>query len=513
MSWSSSFIAELNKPHSRRWYVSIDDRTNGYGDPWQAGSDPFLCPDPSVGVRNLQTQKQSLTPRTWETTLGGFSFEVVGEMGKSLSALVRGALVYLYVGTEGMTPSQFERVAVGAIVDVEGRKGTRAIESLVVTVQDLPYALQCRQTADIGAHPLFYQTSATAALTASEAVGSGTYDVDSTGSFNRPTAGTYPYGYILVETDVGDAYYRRYSATTGTTFTIQDAATVGLVGTSDIGASSTNVIREAWGLRGHPLDIVRQLLVSRGDGLGGPYDVYPAGWGFRISEHLVDIDDMSTFKASDILAPSSGAYEWEIAGVDKVEDGWSWLSDLLTRGGFFLAMRQGSITCRPVQSPKGLRIHSGVNLDDNEIAEVLAYSAYDSRVSPEYYNIEVVTYTSGSFTDSSVTMSTLPAGNTYTYDQSDRLFNNGTAIASVDLARLKFAVTTVPEVVRLRMAGLRCAQLTLGDIVTLSTRLCPARDGRGMYGRDCMVNGIRVEWVGGTVELDLTVWPGGVGTQ
>lgn len=516
MSWSSDFIAGLNQRHTIRWYVSIDDRTNGYGEPWQAGSDPSLCPDPSVGVRNLQMQGQSLTPRTWETSLGGFSFEVVGGMAASLAALVRGALVYLYVGYEGMTRSQFARVGVGAIVAVDGRCGASGgVESLQVTVQDLLYALQCRQTADIGAHPLFYQTSASTTLTADEAVGSGTYDVASTANFNRPTSGTYPYGYILVETSAGDAYYRRFSATTGTTITIQDAASVGLVGTSDIGATSGDTIREAWGLRGHPLDIFRSLLTTRGDGLGGTYDTYPEGWGFRISPHLVDIEDMDAFKAADLLTPSSGSYEWEFAGVEKQENGWSWLSSIYTAAGFFFAMRQGSITCRPVQSPKGLRIHSGINIDDDEIAAVTGYEAYDSRCSPEYYFIQVTTASSGAFTDLSVTMSTLPAGNTYDYDLTDKVFDNGTAIAAVDLARLKFAVTTVPEVVRLRVAGLRCAQLTLGDVVTLSTRLCPARDGRGMYGRDCMVNMIRVHWTaeaGGFVDLELTVWPGGLGS-
>lgn len=508
MSWGSAFVADLASGRSDlRWYVTVWPNATGIGSAFTAGSDAALCDDAAMGVRALSTMGQSLALRSWDATLGGFSFQALGDLGTAARCLPRGAMVALYVGFAGYTRTQFERVAVGSVVDVQGVVEGRGVVALLVSVHDLPVALRGRQTADTGAHPLFYQTSATTTLTATEAVASATYDVASTANFDYPTSGTYPHGYIYVETSAGDAYFRRATVASGTTLAITDAATVGIVGTTDAGASSGDTVREAWGLRGHPLDIVRQLLVSRGDGLGGPWDVYPAAWGYRISANLVDMEDIALWRAHALLTPSSGSYEWEIAGVDPIEDGWSWLSGLLAESGFFFAMRQGSLTCRPVQNPRGLHVAADISLTDDDLDHVVRYEAWAATVPEETYYAEVVTYTSGAFTSGSVRMTSLPGRHTYSYSQRAVMFNNGTANAAVDLARLGLCVHVVPEVVGLRLAGLRAAGLTLGDLVTLTTDLVPSRSLLEMRGRTGMVIGHRVDWLAGGVDLELATWP------
>jgi len=507
LSWGSDFVAGLSERHTIRWFVSVSNSLPGFAADFQVGSDALAGATPGVGGTNLSTMGQSLTPREWTTTLGGFSFDVVGDLGLALRSLPRGTQMLLHVGYEGWTRTQFEIVAVGTVVSAAGVSGAMGVDAVRITVQDLPYALRGRQTADVGAHPMFYTTTATTTLTNNEAVGSATYEVGSTANWGIPTGGTYTHGYVLVETALGAAYYRRATIASGTSFSITNAATVGIVGSTDIGASAGDTIREAWGLRGHPLDIVRYLLVSRGDGLGGAYDVYPEGWGFEISSNLVDTDDIEQWRDHPMLVPSSGNYEWEIAGVDQVDDGWSWLSSLLSRCGFFLAMRQGRITCRPAQNPRALHAYSGIHLDDREIARITSYEAYDSRVPEEGYYAVVNTGSSGNFSTASTRMGSLPGTYSVSYDESELVYTNGTAHAAVDLARLSLAVHTIPEVVGLRVAGLRAAVLTLGDLVTFTTALCPSRSMLGMTGRTGLVTGHRVDWLGGYVDVEVVTWP------
>lgn len=516
--WSSSFVATLDSPaRAPVVYVLPLVTDSGFGDAtYSLGSVGGIAADDTATLVGLATVRQQLQTRTWLVTLGGFSFRVLpvpgGDVSKFLTACPRGTILGLYVGLQGVTipinmeSSPLSRVGVGIVVAVDPVYDGRAFVGLHVTCVDLPRSTRSRLVAGSGNAPLFYTTSSTALLTVAAAVADGTYTVNSSANFGKRT-GTYPYGAFLVETSIGTSYWRLWSASTATTFTIQAPATASLMGTTDIGAS-TDRIREAWYLTGHPLDIVREILASTDAGGNGTYDILPAGWGIAVTDALIDHDDIDAYRASAMLTPSSGSYIWQIASTDYVSDAWSWMTGWLSEAGYYLCMRQGSITVRPGQSLDGDPLNTGIEISDDDIMAVRGAEMWAASHDVEYYNSRVISVAATNNSYSS-TQTSLPSGDWYGYDVSDRLWANETVITAMTNTRLRLAVQAIPEKVSITCVGLRLAVLSLGDIVTLDTRQVVSRL-RGLTGYlsdRAMVVGHAVDWMGGTVDVDLELYP------
>lgn len=518
MSWSGDFIDLLGRASQAPvvWVHPLNTQS-GYGDPaYSLGSIPGVGSDTAALLVGLRTIGQELQVRTWTTTLGGFSFRVVptgptGDVLPFIEACPRGTVLGLYVDLDG---SGMHQVGTGVVSSVVHAFEGARYAGTVVTCVDVPRAMQGRLTNATGAHPLFYTigpdvTGSTTTLTSDAAVAAGSYAVADASAFPGRLGGSYPYGAVLVSTSLGDAYWRLWSANGTTTLTITGAATASLMGTTDVGASAGDTVTAGWYLTGHPLDIAREVLVSRtGDGSAGLYDRLPEGWGIGMSDALIDHQDIDAWKASDLLTPASGSYLWQIAGTDRVDDPWGWLTDWLGRAGYFLAMRQGLVTVRPAQNLNSSRISTEIAITDSDIASVEGGSVWDPTVDREYYQCRVVSVAHTSNVLSAV-MSSLPAGDWYDYDVSDRLWANETAVCNMEAARLSLAVVAIPETVRLTCAGLRLAVLTLGDMVYLDTSLIPSRS-RGVDGyltQRAMVTYHAVDWMRGVVVVGLTMWP------
>lgn len=522
MSWPGRFVTALAvNARATVIYVQPVCTDSGFGDPTYAidsigGAVSGLRVDQSARIDLLRPVGQSVLPRTWGVTLGGFNFRVLGDPAAFLRGVPLGTVLSLHVGFDNYDDTGLVHVDTGTVTGIDAvyERGSGQMPCFVgleVTVVALPRALQGRLVNSGGAHPLFYNVGSTTTLTADSAVADGTWDVADTSTFLKRVGGSFPYGCISVATSAGAAFYRIWNASTATTFTIQDAATAGVMGTTDIGASTGDTVTECWYLRGNPLDIVRQVLTSRtGNAANGEYDILPEGWGIGLAHQLVDNNDISSQYHSHQLTPGAGTYRWELAGSDPIEDPWGWLAGWLAAAGYIICVRQGLLTCRAAFDTHGLRIDSGIRIDDNDIVDIDGSSLWDTMNRVEYYQCVVQTAT-GSQSVSRTHIASLPAGAAYTYDVSDRQWGNNTVVAAMDAARLVESVASIPERVRILCGGLRLAVLTLLDLVTLNTRLIPTkRDGlAGCVERSALVVGHTVDWTGGTVRLELLLYPGG----
>lgn len=520
MAWSSNFIEWLGRDDRGplRYFVEVRDVGSGIGAAgFCVASEVGLSGTSDAACEELKTLGQSLTPRTWRTQVGGFEVVVVGDgddLAAVLAAMPVGAVLELYVGWLGMVRGDFERVGVGMVGGVRAEMvpvgAHTAQRGVRIQVADLPASLRSRWYKAVGTQNLFYSVGTETTTTATEAVGSLSYDVSSTTGFLARGGSSYPYGAVLVSSTLGDTYWRLWSGSTGTTLTIYDASTVGCMGTIDVGAGLGDVVVAGWYLRGHPSDIVLEVLTSRETG-NGAWDILPASWGLGVSIQLVDTADVVTWRDAGITTPDSGNYQWEIADVTEVTDAWAWLAGLLGDGGFFLAMRQGQITVRPVQNMWAWKVRSGLRLTDDDSLDggpvELDYAPASLR--PEAYRCAIAfrRLSGGAYVDDrevvvTTKVDTLPATAEIVYDLGDRLFRNSTECAQQDGRRLCEATRDVSEIGRWRFP-LWAAVLTLGDLVDLETAapLLP-RDRADGAGRATVV-GVEVDWVAGMVTLDL----------
>ena len=526
MSWPGAWRARLDEGALVvALAVAPLNTESGYGDAsYSLGMAPGWA-DTGARMAMFRAVAQQLQPRTWAVTLGGWNFRVIGDPRAFARACPRGTVLGLYAAldsfatTAGIDASGYVRVGVGVVQDVqpvfEGDGPKTVFAGLEVTVVDAPKAMQGRLVNSGGAHPLFYTVGSTTTLSSTAAVGDATYNVASTTGFARRLGGSYPYGCVLVTpaSSSDGAYCRLWSASTATTLTIQSAATASRIGTTDIGAASGDAVTECWYLRGHPLDIAREVLVSRtGNGANSSYDILPEGWGIGLDAQLMDDEDIENWKNSALLAPASGSLVWELAGTDQKDDPWAWLAGWLGEAGYFLAMRQGCVTVRPAQSTDLSTVRdTGILIDDSDIMSVTGGSFWDGSLSPEFYQTRVASVGASSSRTTAEVVS-LPAGDVYVYDVGDRLWSNESAVTTMDCARLAQATTQIPERVMLMCRGLRLASLTLGDVVHLSTYLIPSRLNRTSFGflnAAALVVSHAVEWERGYVKIGLCVYPTG----
>lgn len=527
MAWSAAFLDRIADPTRGAvlYYVEVEaiDGAVGTGG-YSVGSLPSLASEKGATIHRVTTEGERLTPGAWTVDLGGFAFSVAPLAGDGMAtleaveaAIPRGAVVSLYVGFAGDARGSFARVGVGQVAEIDGEfatlsDGRTAFLGYRFTVPDLPSALRSRWYKAVGAHGWAYQTTATTTLSNTEAVGSSSYEVGTIVGFNRPTTGDYPYGCFRVETSAGDPYWRLWSSAAMSTFTIQAAATASLMGTTDIGASAGDGLTEAWYLRGHPADLTMQMLTSRETG-NGPWDVYPAAWGLGVSYRLVDAADVIYWRDGRVCTPSSGDYEWELAGTEAVEDWYAWWAGLLSRAGWFMCMRQGQITVRPAQNMGGTHELSGYTIRDSDIQRVKSLRARVAWADVEAYQVAVfyndgvadgpldasgnATIDGASEVVARGTVKTLPATARITYDLSEVLWRNQSAVAACDAARLIEAVAWVGPVVEMTLP-LWAAGLCLGDIVDTDIWQIP-----GVAQVPAMVIGRHPLWDSGVVEVTL----------
>lgn len=508
--WSDSLKASLADT-SRRARFRLERRALRS----EPGADYSIATDPDAGASavlaldrtSVRVAGQTLYPRGWTTTIGGWSVTVVstspggtGALTELLAHWTRGTVVALMLGFDGTVDTQFEQIALGQIVNL-----TRAgVNRWTLTCRDLYGALTQRLTTSATETALFLSLSSTT-LTADYATGDTTLNVASTTGFERETSGT---GAVLVTPAAGDAFFLRWTASTGTTLTVA-AADVG--GTVRVAASTGDTVQEVVRVSGHPIDIVRKVLSSTGAGTAGGYDTLPEYWGLGIEESNFADEDMRRWK-EDVADVSSGSYTWEVLEVESVPDAFAWLSALLATSGFFFAIYQGRLTVRCAQQTTATtgtqNYFSTIEITDDDIIEVESYEAWDAGHPVEYSTITVRT-ASASTSSTTGGVMTLPVESQLDYDLSGVVFENDTEMVAEAANRLHEDAQRIPERVVVRCASLRLAELCIGDVPTLTTTRCPSRalGDEGFSRRRVLVDLVEPDYVGGTVRVGMLVYP------
>lgn len=502
MGWTSAFIDGLSTQKARMFLFEVVRMNNEPGIPgFKMASHAGLSGDDSAQISGVEMAGQSVRPQSWTSVVGAFDVCFVGNPNDVLNNIRRGSTIQLRMGFPGWSASAFEPIALGRVTKI-----TRSGRPMEWCISCLDAISATSYQIDTNAVDGLFGNLALTTLTADSAVADALYDGTAFGSFQRETGSN---GAVLVTPSGGDPYFRLWSGSTATTLTIASPGTASLMGTTDVGASSSNVIACVAYMTAHPLTVARRVLLSTGAGTNGSYDTYPSGWSLGIGQQYCDEIDMD--RVLTIVQPASGSYIIEVAQTDAVDDPRAWLeSTVLAPFGLFLAMRQGLITIRAAQDPtSALSYTSGFELTIQDLIDVESMDHEDPDAGAEYAFVTAIS--GGTFyTSSSTVPATLPAYDKVIIDLSTCLFSNLTPILTEVVGRLGLYYTTIAEVVRLKVR-LRAAQVAVGDIITITLGapwIYSRRDGaKGYEGRRAVVLFLQPDYWRAYCTITLAVYP------
>jgi hypothetical protein len=513
MAWSATFIAALAERRQRPRLVLRAVSVAGLDGAWVITGDPSLADRAYVVMASpIDFAGAEVSPRDWTSTFGQLSIGVAGDISALMGELVKGQLVELCVGWEGWSYGQFEVVWRG---QVQGITGWGKNHKLVC--RDLCYALGSRLVTS--ANGLFSSCGGTVtgpvstALTAGYFPAGATVTVTTTAQFeNNGTNGA-----IYIVPTTGDPYYLTYTGTTPTTFTGCSAA--GKFGTGAVHAVVGDLVYSMAYLADHPIDLARTVLLSTGvAGANGTYDKLPDDWSYALPKDWVDHDDCDAMVAK--TQPASGSDDWNVVATPPQADGFSWLSGIISQGGYFITERMGRLTVRAALDPWTTSntsgcptITTGDLVADDPITEFEAWdSDYDYasptlRVDSGYEGLQAASGGTLEKTSTGATTSLPARSETQLYPLVE---SNGGPINQEIVTRLAPWHNRVPERVVVNVAGLWAAALAPGDFVRLTTELVTGRlDGTraGYANRPCWVAGVSPDWLRCRVRLSLRALP------
>jgi hypothetical protein len=418
VSWPGWFETELGSDNrTRSWvFVAAREAYSTMDNPWQISSHPLT--GYNLGLTDYRPQISRLTPRQWIASGGGFSLTIKGEGNarNALASLRPGSVVGIYAGKPGMSPSAFACLQRGQLVGFRPVDPSRELYEMTFA----PYwaALRTRPARISGSgfdNAWFRLAGQATTLASNYTAGSGTLTVTATTSIQRMAGDE---GVIQITPTTGSPFYLKWTALTGSTYTV---STSGEFGTTDVSALAGDVVTNIVYLKGHPADVLRRLLMSTGTanftsgavGSNGAFDVYPEDWGAGLDSAHVDVSGLDTVKAS-IMVVGSGNYNMELLIDAPVENGVTWFSQWMAPLGFFLREHQGQISGWAVQDPAGtgVRWESFGVTDDAIIPN--GWSWNPIMADGEHVNSKVVgTSASGtadeSYTTGSVSFTSLPS--------------------------------------------------------------------------------------------------------
>ena len=501
MAWSQDLRDYLEGPRSQEvWLVEVyssnaepgaDGYTmssaRGYGDEVLIAAPPRIS-----GPR--------VTPITWSSTIGTCSVSLSGNLSTAMQHITRGTVCRVLLGRPGMAQVDFDTIFWGQVWSVSG-----AGVSFTLELRDPLQAIDGRMNS---IYPALFYSLATTTVNGAHGSGATTINVASTAGILWDQNGE---GIGLIK--IGSEYIT-FTGTTGTSFT---GCTRGALGTTAAALTDLEAVAGAIFLKGHPLDIVRRVLLSHPESGNSIWDDYDQSWGIGLRQTLVDIDDIEAWKI-DIVKVASGSYTWGVVSEAAVESPASWLQDLLSRAGLFLTTRQGLLTCRGAVSP--LVTLGWVPVQDFVITDAdvidgwhgITTEAFASEYAAEYLLVTVTTEGSSSSTAASgdgYQAATLPAVARITYDVSDLVRSNESEVQTEMLNRLALMAQRVPEAIQFTAAGMRLARLAPGDVVYFQSSRAGIRwtYTDGTSGRRCWVAQVSPDWAKNTVGLRLLCYP------
>jgi len=455
----------------------------------QAGAtiDGLIGPGGGVGGSEVR-------PPDWSSSIGTLTIPIADPSDRLLANVRRGQWVELLCGAPGWDLSRYQRIAMGVVQNLVGSGVSASLE-----VRDVLAGLGSRPTTTATEYALFSgssgtQVGSTTTLTSTFTVIAGTVPVVSTANFGIQEDGsTSLHGALLVTPTTGDPFYIHWYIDHGVglpaaSFPVSTSSTHG---TTRVEADSGDTVTECALVTGHPAEIAAKLLVSRGGSLvNGPYDVLPRTWAYGLHRSLIDEADIARTVAA--TQPSSGADDWELLSEQEQTDGAAWVAQMLARGGYFLALRQGSITVRHAPALDDA-VPTRVITDD-DIASVETWEVWDGDYSVQYRTVTV--QTDGTNYSTTGTINTMPVEESIEYDLRDHVFANHSPIAVEVRTRMRGWATRIPEKVVMRLRGLHWSQYAPGDVLALTTRSIRRRGGGAFDRAVGLVCSVSPDWLG-----------------
>ena len=499
MSWTNRTLAMMADTVIRPLFIlrtiAVNNAPGVAG--YTAATDPTIG-DPIIGARGVRVQGSTFQPGTWQSTLGGFSVDLAGDLSTFKSCVTRGTFLELLIGFPGYTAAEYEVIAVGQAQQLSGSSP----RSATLECRDVLSALRCRPTSTAGTGALGYRvTGAETTLAAGYTAGAATLDLTAVTGFALGTSTTELAAMVTPTT--GDPFILTYTGVSGTDLT--GVAATAVHGTTAVDAVAGDAVQPLIWIEAHPSSAVRAFLLSvLGSGVH-TYDVLPQGDGLSLPYDWVDHTDCALWKG--LAEPTM---VWEFASMEAIDSPGDWLAGILAAGGFFLTVRMGLLTIRAAQLLSGQTMPIVVDITDDDV-EIGGWSweAWAADTASEACKVTVYSAT-GNTSTSTENPATLPFHEEDRYDLSELLFTDQSANRTSISGRVAEAARRVPERYTMRCAGLRLAQLAPGDRVRLYSRLIAGRLGASMDGLDgvsALVVQCSPDYGGGRVTLSVLIYP------
>lgn len=428
----------------------------------------FYRPDFRLDPLSIRLPEQRLDFQNFACSGGQWLIELEHPKDTNVAWLAAGAVASLSMGFPGDTHEDFRRVALGRISAV-----TWTGDRLRVVCDDLLAYLNGDRPHD--GDP-FGKRNTTSGLASSYTAGDSTISLNTTvpdSVWEADKDGIYT---LVGVPDGADPFVLTATGKTDTGFT--GVSATGEYGTTAVdiptgGSDSINIFRNAWRAEGNPMNVVRNLLVSTGEGTNGTYDVEPFLMGYGVPNALVDSDDIDVWLPA--IAPDTGAFQVDFL-VARLADDSSFYPDTLAEGlreilqrlgpcGVFAVARQGQLTCRALQDlNSGSPITTSVIIKRRHIIG-LEIDWWPREQAQEFRKYTVTTEDGGA---SSYSEDAVFAGQAQYYDvDASFIRGNQEAVRDSIVARVAPWITQRVERLRLLLAGNTWAQLCPGDVVTL----------------------------------------------
>ncbi len=504
MGWSTRFVAELTKTSCTPQFL-----LEGYSwasstkiiPTWRISSSPLVgaLKNAMLVLDGASCTGPMLDPREATMQLASFSVPFRGSPAEVFRFARRGQIVALKMGFPGWDIGAYERIELGVLHDIAGKAGLYVVEC-----RDIGSYFQNRPASSATNLEAFSAIGSTTTTTASYSVGATTISVNTTSNFEKQNDGSGSLkGAIRVE--AATPFYLTYTGKTGTTFTGLSAT--GQFGTTAANASSGTTVTEIALIDDHPIDAVRRVITSTGTAVAnGAYDWLPTTWGFAVPDGLIDHDDCNFFRGKS--QPSGGSDDYDILVEEQQPDGWAWMQQMLSPGGYFLTTHQGSIVARCVVNPRNTMTkwtRTWVIGDDDIMIDGFENSGWSDQFAVEYCSMRVVSASSS--TSRSGTLSTWPAMERIERDVSMQVYTNETNQRQEILNRLHPWWLRVPEILTVRLRGWWWAALGPGDVTEVTSSYATGREDINQHGyaaRRAMVIGRTPNWFGAPY-TDLTL--------
>lgn len=449
----------------------------------------------------------SLRPGSWSRTYGSLEIGITGDVNVR-PYTARGQVIALRVGLEGQEIADFERVWMGQVRNIRWDA-----DHWVLEAAELPAALVNRFDSDSTRSLLFHGLT-TDELADDWEYGDEPLEVVTGGGFERSSEAGDRYCLLVTPTE-GDPFFVLADTRSAGEFTDLTAGADGpggsMFSTWPTQAEQGDAVQECAYTETHPLHAVLRLLESSGTaGTNGDYDLLPLEWGYNIHNQYIDEQDTEYF--AEVCAPTSGSTQWQLVVTEAQEDGLAWLTSWLAPGGFFVCLRQGSLSARGVRSPSveqnGLWVDAATITDDDLVPGTIYYDTYDPDSPVEYGAIRVIAPPRSlgtGWAETETDIGTRPVRSEAVVQlQADWDDNWGEHLT----ARLGPWLLRVPERLSVQCAGLRTAHVTLGDFVRVESAHVPApRSRTDAAARRWLVVGGGPDWFQGLCSWELATHP------